>query len=197
MPPFKCVTTRLPLMIFCRARARAERHALFTVQFVQDLHRAVMKGDADYQDVPGELRKIVAWIGGAGHIANSIYNPTPPDDIPACLAETMTYMRCEGLQAMAQSLIVRMSVAHSHFEAVHPFRDGNGRVDRLLLPLMMAAEGLTPIYLSPYIEAHKQAPDLNRHMAKNSPYSSWHAALSRGRRGLKRALMFNSGGGHG
>jgi Fic family protein len=107
--------------------------------------------------VPGELRKIVAWIGGAGHIANSIYNPTPPDHIPACLAETMTYMRCEGLQAMVQSLIVRMSVAHSHFEAVHPFRDGNGRVGRLLLPLMMAAEGLTPIYLSPYIEAHKQA----------------------------------------
>jgi Fic family protein len=136
--------------------ARTERHALFTVQFVRDLHRAVMKGDTDYKDVPGELRKIVVWIGGAGHIANSTYNPTPPDDIPACLAET-TYMRCEGMQAMVQSLIVRMSIAHSHFEAVHPFRDGNGRVGRLLLPLMMAAEGLTPVYLSPYIEAHKQA----------------------------------------
>jgi Fic family protein len=138
-------------------RARKERHALFTVQFVEELHRAVMKGDTNYKDVPGELRRIVVWIGGAGHIANSTYNPTPPDDIPACLAETMTYMRCEGLQAMVQSLIVRMAIAHSHFEAVHPFRDGNGRAGRLLLPLMMAAEGLTPIYLSPYIEVHKQA----------------------------------------
>lgn len=138
-------------------RARAERHALFTVKFVQDLHRAVMKGDADYKDVPGELRRVVVWIGGAGHIANSIYNATPPEDIPACLAETMTYMRCEGMQAMVQSLIVRMAIAHSHFEAVHPFRDGNGRAGRLLLPLMMAAEGLTPVYLSPYIEVHKQA----------------------------------------
>jgi Fic family protein len=138
-------------------RAHTERHALFTVEFVQDLHRAVMKGDTDYKDAPGELRKIVVWIGGAGYIANSIYNPTPPDDIPACLAETMLYMRCEGMQAMVQSLIVRMSVAHSHFEAVHPFRDGNGRAGRLLLPLMMAAEGLTPVYLSPYIEVHKQA----------------------------------------
>lgn len=138
-------------------RARDKRHELFTVEFVQDLHRAVMKGDSDYKDVPGELRSVVVWIGGAGHIANSTYNPTPPEDIAACLAETMAYMRCEGTQAMAQSLIVRMAVAHSHFEAVHPFRDGNGRVGRLLLPLMMAAEGLTPIYLSPYIEAHKQA----------------------------------------
>jgi Fic family protein len=68
----------------------------------------------------------------------------------------MTYMRCEGMQAMVQSLIVRMAIAHSHFEAVHPFRDGNGRVGRLLLPLMMATEGLTPVYLSPYIEVHKQ-----------------------------------------
>ena len=42
-----------------------------------------------------------------------------------------------------------------HFEAVHPFRDGNGRVGRLLLPLMMAADRQIPLYLSPYIEAHK------------------------------------------
>jgi Fic family protein len=138
-------------------RARTECHALFTVQLVRDLHRAVMQRDTDYKDVPGELRKIVVWIGGAGHIANSTYNPTPPDELPACLAETMTYMRCEGVQAMVQSLIVRMAIAHSHFEAVHPFRDGNGRAGRLLLPLMMAAEGRTPVYLSPYIEAHKQA----------------------------------------
>ena len=69
----------------------------------------------------------------------------------------MKYMRCEGMQAMCQSFIVRMAVAHAHFEAVHSFRDGNGRVGRLLLPLTMAAEGMMPIYLSPYIEAHKTA----------------------------------------
>jgi Fic family protein len=48
-----------------------------------------------------------------------------------------------------------MAIAHAHFEAVHPFRDGNGRVGRLLLPMMMAAEGRTPLYLSAYIEANK------------------------------------------
>ena len=50
-----------------------------------------------------------------------------------------------------------MAIAHSQFEAVHPFRDGNGRVGRLLLPLIMAAEDRTPLYLSPYIEKHKEA----------------------------------------
>lgn len=50
-------------------------------------------------------------------------------------------MRCDGMQAVTQSPITRMAVAHAHFEAVHPFSDGNGRIGRLLLSIMMAAEG--------------------------------------------------------
>ncbi|MGB9368562.1 MAG: Fic/DOC family N-terminal domain-containing protein [Xanthobacteraceae bacterium] len=137
-------------------RARAETQAIFTTQLVKDLHCIVMAGDKDYKDTLGEIRTRVVWIGG-NDIAYSTYNPTPPEDIAACLEDTMAYMRCEGMQAMNQNLVVRMAIAHSHFEAVHPFRDGNGRVGRLLLPLMMAAEGQTPLYLSPYIEAHKAA----------------------------------------
>ncbi len=142
--------TRLP-------QARKMGHELFDVALVRDLHRAVMRGDRHYQDGPGALRTIVVWIGGARDIAYSTYNPTPPADIAASLGQTMAYMRCAGLQATHQHLVTRMAVAHAHFEAVHPFRDGNGRVGRLLLPLMMAAEGHVPLYLSSYIEAHKQA----------------------------------------
>jgi Fic family protein len=138
-------------------RATNEKLEIFTSGLVQDLHRAIMRGDAECKDKPGVLRQVVVWIGGRGDIAYSTYNPTPPAEIAACLEDTMKYMRCEGMQAMYQSFIVRMAVAHAHFEAVHPFRDGNGRVGRLLLPLMMAAEGMMPIYLSPYIEAHKTA----------------------------------------
>jgi Fic family protein len=135
-------------------RARKDGHALFTTDLLRELHRKVTRGDKDYKDKPGELRSRVVWIGGAD-IAYSTYNPAPPDDIADCLEETMDYMRCDGMQVMQQDLIVRMAIAHAHFEAVHPFRDGNGRVGRLLLPLMMAAEGHVPVYLSPYIEAHK------------------------------------------
>lgn len=137
-------------------RARAQKHKIFTIELVQDLHRTVMAGDTAYRDKPGQLRNVVVWIGG-GNIAYSTYNPAPPEDIPACLEQTMDYMRFEGMQQMTQSLILRMAIAHSHFEAVHPFRDGNGRVGRLLLPLMMAAENHTPLYLSPYIEKHEDA----------------------------------------
>jgi Fic family protein len=138
-------------------RARTKKHKIFTIELVQYLHRTVMAGDSRYKDKPGQLRNVVVWIGGGGNIVYSTYNPAPPDDIAACLEQTMDYMRFEGMQQMTQSLILRMAIAHSHFEAVHPFRDGNGRVGRLLLPLMMAAEDRTPLYLSPYIERHKDA----------------------------------------
>ncbi|MEI8396519.1 MAG: Fic family protein [Rhodospirillaceae bacterium] len=136
--------------------ARAQGPSLFTMELVCRLHRLVMADDPDYSDVPGEFRRRVVWIGGRD-IAYSTFNPPPPDDVPSCLEETMDYMRCSGMQAVTQSLLTRMAVAHAHFEAVHPFRDGNGRVGRLLLPLSMAADSHIPLYLSPYIDAHRNA----------------------------------------
>lgn len=138
-------------------QARARGPALFDLALIRHLHTEVMRSDPDFADVPGEWRRSVVWIGGTGNIAYSTWNPPPPDRIAGCLAETVDYLRNEGMQSMTQNLIVRMAVSHAHFEAVHPFRDGNGRVGRLLLPLMMAAEGQVPLYLSPYIDAHKAA----------------------------------------
>ncbi len=155
-------------------RAWETGYALFETALVQNLHKTVMRGDTQYGDEPGHLRSRVVWIGG-GDIAYSTYNPTPPDDIPASLEESMTYMRCDGMQVMQQTLVTRMAIAHAHFEAVHPFRDGNGRVGRLLLPLMMAAEGHTPLYLSPYIETHRTAYHAALEAAQQR--LEWHEAV--------------------
>lgn len=135
--------------------ARASGPDIFNLELVRRLHRDVMRDNTNYPDDPGEWRTQVVWIGGA-HIARSTLNPPPPDRVEACLADTVDYLRNQGMQSMTQNLITRMAVAHAHFEAVHPFRDGNGRVGRLLLPLMMAADGQVPLYLSPYIEARKE-----------------------------------------
>jgi Fic family protein len=136
-------------------QARERGHAIFTMDLIKGLHSAVMQGDSSYQDKPGEFREIVVWIGGSGNIANSTYNSSPPSRIHESVEDSVRYLRCEGMQTVSQNLIARMAIAHAHFEAVHPFRDGNGRVGRLLLPLMMAAEGQVPLYLSPYIAANK------------------------------------------
>ncbi|WP_246787952.1 Fic family protein [Bradyrhizobium sp. CCBAU 53421] len=94
-----------------------------------------------------------------------------PADVPDCLAQTIDFLRNEGMQEMTQGFITRMAIAHAHFEAVHPFRDGNGRVGRLLLPLMMAAEKHVPLYLSPYIESKKEAYTTPRSRMLNSGWT--------------------------
>lgn len=138
-------------------RAQAEGRAIFEEGLLAELHRRAMQDDDVYQDVPGVLRSRVVWIGGAADISRSVFNPPPPERVAACLRDTLAYLRCDDHQDMTQSLVTRMAVGHAHFEAVHPYRDGNGRVGRLLLPLMMAAEGQVPLYLSPHIAAHRAA----------------------------------------
>ncbi|WP_313806661.1 Fic family protein [Sphingobium sp.] len=135
--------------------ARAHGSEIFDLDLIREIHREVMMHDPDYRDIPGELRTCVVWIGGIRNIARSTYNPAPPAHVAPTLAHCLAYLRDEGMQAMAQSVVERMAIAHAHFEAVHPFRDCNGRVGRLLMPLVMAANGHAPLYLSPYIEAHK------------------------------------------
>ena len=137
--------------------ARERGPSIFDVSLLRRLHAEVVRSDPDYRDKPGAFRDAVVWIGGGGDIAYSTWNPPPPAMVEGCLLDTVDYMRNEGLQSQTHNLVVRMAVAHAHYEAVHPHRDGNGRVGRLLWPLMMAADGQVPLYLSPYVEANREA----------------------------------------
>src|SRR5512133_1775669 len=54
-------------------------------------------------------------------------------------------------------IVIRMAIAHAQFEMIHPFIDGNGRVGRILLPLMLAAEGYPPVYIAGFLKTNQQA----------------------------------------
>jgi Fic family protein len=132
--------------------ANVERNGTdaFSVALLRDLQRDVVKDDKTYKGKPGNIRQHVVYIG-SGHISQSVYNPAPPADIHECLKAHISYLHGDGLQQLHQSIIVRMAIAHAHFEAIHPFLDGNGRVGRLLLPLMLAADNHTPLYIAPHL----------------------------------------------
>jgi len=136
-------------------QAKLRGREIFDLTLVRSLHVSTMRSDSSYKDEPGNLRERVVWIGH-GNIAHSTFNPPAPKYVQACLEQSIAYLRSDGLQLVQQDFVTRMAIAHAHFEAIHPFRDGNGRVGRLMLPIMMVAEGHEPIYLSPYIEANKQ-----------------------------------------
>ena len=140
--------------------------AAFDVSLARKLHEAIMSKDPMFTGKAGALRapdhpRGIVFIGGNGKVENSIFNPPPPEFVSECLEETLAWYRDDILAAMGHvgqgpSLIMRMAIGHAHFEAVHPFSDGNGRVGRILLVLHMAAEGIVPLYLSDYIEANKE-----------------------------------------
>lgn len=107
-----------------------------------------MRHDTAYRDVPGEFRAVRNWIGGLRIQDERLVRPRPER-----IAESMEnlvgrVLRSEPLGNAYLHVIVRAALAHAQFETVHPFGDGNGRIGRLLLPLMLAAEGFPPLYVS-------------------------------------------------
>ncbi len=139
--------------------------AALTPKLLCTLHEKVMQKDPGFQGVPGRLRKPglpgdVVQIGSIGRKEDSLYNPAPPAHVASCLDDVLAWMSDESIlqpgdAGMGMSLPIRMAIGHSHFEAVHPFSDGNGRVGRMLWALQMATAGRLPLYLSSYIEAER------------------------------------------
>lgn len=139
--------------------------AALTPDFLRELHRHVMEKDPGFAGVAGRLRTpgqpgAVVQIGSLGRKEDSIYNPAPPQHVPRCLDAVLDWIADKtvlepGDAGMGLSLPVRMAVGHAHFEAVHPFTDGNGRIGRILWALQMVAAGKLPLYLSSYVEAER------------------------------------------
>ncbi|CAI9832075.1 Fic family protein [Nitrosopumilaceae archaeon] len=111
-------------------------------------HREIMTGVRGGDRTPGRLRDVQNWIVSGRRI---VYTPPPPDRVPGLLADLEEFVGKEH----DISPLVKCAVAHYQFEAIHPFRDGNGRTGRLLLPLILREAGLMPVpllYLSAYFE---------------------------------------------
>jgi cell filamentation protein, protein adenylyltransferase len=126
-----------------------------SLRLVRELHgeltRAV-RGDAA---TPGEFRRTQNWIGRPGStLAEATYVPPPPDRLMDCLGPWETFLHDRSLPPL-----VHAALAHAQFEAIHPFLDGNGRVGRLLITLLLIERGILPtplLYLSAFFEATRR-----------------------------------------
>ena len=131
---------------------------VLTNELIKVLHLQLMTGVKDFKGTPGEFRKKQNWIGGF-KIYNARFVPPPAGKVQDCMNDLesfLQYMPGEEEQ-MEVSIVLRMAIAHAQFETIHPFIDGNGRVGRLLLPLMLAAEGYPPIYLAGFLKSNQKA----------------------------------------
>lgn len=127
-------------------------HAL-TTNLLCTLHEKLMSGSAQY--TPGLVRTVQNWIGST-RIETARFVPPPPDMVPELLADLQGVLQFEPDSPRTPSALMRAAIAHAQFEAIHPFRDGNGRVGRLLIPLMFLAEEAPPLHLATFMKLRQQ-----------------------------------------
>ena len=126
-----------------------------SLRLVREMHERLMRGVRGDAATPGEFRRSQNWIGFPGSTLNqATYVPPPPAELMGCLGAWERFLYDETLPPL-----VHAAVTHSQFEAIHPFLDGNGRVGRLLITLLLVQRDVLPsplLYLSSYFEETRE-----------------------------------------
>jgi len=121
---------------------------------VRSLHSLLLEGVRGERQHAGDLRTTQNFIGAGDLLNDATYVPPPPLQMQQCLEQWERYVQGEEEEAP----LVRLAQIHYQFEAIHPFEDGNGRIGRLLISLLLVAWDLLPaplLYLSAYFEANR------------------------------------------
>ena len=125
-----------------------------SVRSIREVHRVLLAHGRGAGKEPGEIRRTQNWIGGSRPGVAS-FVPPPPEEVADALSALERFIHAEGDGIPA---LVRAGVAHVQFETIHPFLDGNGRVGRMLITLMLLDAGLLReplLYLSLHLKEHR------------------------------------------
>lgn len=126
-----------------------------SMRLIKEIHEVLITGARGGKKAPGEFRRTQNWVGGA-RPGNAVYVPPPPDRVVGCMNDLEKYLYNKGDKL---PLLIRAALVHHQFETIHPFLDGNGRLGRLLITLLLCTEGVLSepiLYLSLYFKTHRQ-----------------------------------------
>lgn len=108
------------------------------------IHRTLMAGEPD-RVTPGEYRREQNWIGGrVGSPIDARYIPPPETEVEPLMSDLVAFVNRSDLPGVAQA-----AIAHAQFETIHPFLDGNGRVGRCLIHVVLRRRGVAPRFVPP------------------------------------------------
>jgi Fic family protein len=147
-----------------------------SLRLIRELHEQLMAGVRGGYATPGEFRRTQNWIGRPGCTLNDArFVPPAVPEMKQALDAFEKYLHA----AEDYPPLIRLALLHYQFEAIHPFVDGNGRIGRLLLSLLLVHWGLLPfplLYLSAYYEQNRtEYYDL---LLAVSSRGAWHAWLA-------------------
>ena len=145
-----------------------------SLRLVNQLHAVLMEGVRGEDSRPGELRDEQVWIGPPGSlIGEARYVPPPASLVRDLLLDWERFVNESG----ALPALFQCAMMHYQFEAIHPYRDGNGRIGRLLITLFLCARDILPqplLYLSAYFERDRNAYyDQLFRVSETGDWESW------------------------
>ena len=149
-------------------------------RLIREIHGVLLSHGRGSDKDPGEFRRSQNWIGGT-RPGNATFVPPPHTAVPDCMTalERFLHAREDGLP-----VLLRAGLAHVQFETIHPFLDGNGRVGRLLITLLLCQAGVLRqplLYLSLYFKQHRGTYyDLLDHVRRTGDWEAWLAFFLEG-----------------
>ena len=149
-------------------------------RLLRKMHGVLLSRGRGAAMTPGEFRRSQNWIGGT-RPGNAVYVPPPHTEVPQCLAslEQFLHARDDGIP-----VLIRAGLAHVQFESIHPFLDGNGRLGRLLITLLLCDAGVLRdplLYLSLYFKEHRAVYyDLLNDVRRTGDWEAWLAFFLEG-----------------
>ncbi|MCS7016671.1 MAG: Fic family protein [Gemmatales bacterium] len=152
-----------------------------SLRLMRELHERLLTGVRGHYATPGEFRRSQNWIGPPGCTLNeATYVPPPVPQMHEALAALETYLNDDDRYPP----LLRLALVHYQFEAIHPFLDGNGRIGRLLISLLLVQWGLLPLpllYLSAYFYRQRQDYyDLLLAVSERAAWRDWLLFFLRG-----------------
>ncbi len=152
-----------------------------SLHLLRQMHEILMKGVRGHDKSPGAFRDRQNWIGRPGcTIENAEFVPIPQEHLLSGLDRWMEYLKSpEDIDPLVQ-----MAIVHFEFEALHPFRDGNGRLGRMLIPLFLYEREVlhsANFYMSDYLEEHRDMyTDKMRAISRDGEWTEWCAFFLEG-----------------
>jgi Fic family protein len=123
-------------------------------RLLREVHALLMRGVRGGDNAPGEFRRSQNWLGGT-RPGNARFVPPPHQEVAPAMSALERFLHDEPEPT---PILVKAALAHVQFETIHPFLDGNGRVGRLLITMLLCAEGVLEeplLYLSLYFKQHR------------------------------------------
>lgn len=133
---------------------RLEKKFPLSLRLLREIHAILLKDGRGAHKQPGEFRQSQNWLGGS-RPGNAVFVPPPPERLMACLDPFERFLHDE---TGTTPVLLKAGLAHVQFETIHPFLDGNGRLGRLLITLILVSEGVLHgplLYLSLYFKTHR------------------------------------------